>query len=106
MNLQQMMKQAKVMQERMEQMQAELAQQEVTGSSGGGMVNVTMTCKGEVRKIDISPDVINPADKETLEDLIMAAMNTARANADSRLGEETQKMMSELGLPAGMDLPF
>ncbi len=106
MNIQEMMKQAKVMQDKMAKMQEELAEQEVSGSAGGGMVNVTMTCKGEVRKVEISPDVINPADKETLEDLIMAAMNMARVNADTQMAEETQKLMGEMGLPAGMDLPF
>ena len=106
MNIQEMMKQAKVMQERMEQMQAQLAEREVTGTAGGGLVNVVMTCRGEVRRIALSPEIINPTDKETLEDLIMAAINMARANADQTLAEETQKMMSDLGLPAGMDMPF
>lgn len=106
MNIQEMMKQAKVMQDKMTEMQAVLAEQEVVGTSGGGMVSATMTCKGEVRKLDIAPDIINPADKETLEDLVMAALNMARANADQKMAEETQKMMGDLGLPAGMDLPF
>lgn len=106
MNVQEMMKQAKVMQDKMQQMQADLAEVEVGGESGGGMIKVTMTCKGEVRKMDISPDLVNPDDKETLEDLIMAAINNARHNADVKMAEETQKMMQDLGLPGNMELPM
>jgi DNA-binding YbaB/EbfC family protein len=75
MDIQQMMQQAKVMQDRMQQMQEELADREVNGESGGGLVKVVMTCKGDVRGLDISPEVIDRDDKETLEDLVMAAIN-------------------------------
>ena len=105
MNLQDMMKQAKVMQDKMQEMQEKLKDIEVTGQSGGGLVTVVMTCKGDVRSLDISPEVIDPADKETLEDLIKAALNTARVNADTRFEEETQTIMQELGLPPNMNLP-
>ena len=106
MNIQQMMKQAQVMQQRMQEMQVRMGDYEVNASSGGGLVQVTMTCKGEVRKLIISPDIINPADKETLEDLIMAAMNQARSAADKALADETRAMMDELGIPEGVKLPF
>lgn len=106
MNVQEMMKQAKVMQDRMQQMQAELADVEVMGESGGGLVKVTMTCKGEVRNIEIADEVVNPQDKETLEDLVVAAMNGARQTADQKMADETQKMMQELGLPSNMELPM
>lgn len=102
MDIQEMMKQAKVMQDRMQALQGELAEVEVTGESGGGMVSVIMTCKGEVRNLSISPELINANDKETLEDLVMAAINSARHNADAKMAEETQKMMREMGLPANM----
>lgn len=105
MNIQEMMKQAQVMQQRMQQMQEKLAETEVTGAAGGGIVSVVMTCRGEVRKVNIAPEVINPQDAETLEDLVMAAMNMARENADNRLAEETRRMMEEMGLPANMKLP-
>lgn len=105
MDIQQMMKQAKVMQDRMQQLQGELAEKEVQGQAGGGMVSIIMTCRGEVRSLNISPDIINPNDKETLEDLVMAAVNMARQNADQLMAEETQKMMREMGLPADMQLP-
>lgn len=105
MNIQEMMKQAAVMQKRMQEMQEKLAEMEVGGTAGGGLVSVVMTCRGEVRKVNISPEVINPSDKETLEDLVMAAMNMARENADNTLANETRKMMEELGLPTNMQLP-
>jgi valyl-tRNA synthetase len=91
MNIQQMMKQAQVMQQRMEEMQDRLGDTEVHGASGGGAVSITMTCKGEVRRISISPEVINPDDRETLEDLVMAAVNMAKQQADATLAEETRK---------------
>ncbi len=106
MNIQQMMKQAQVMQQRMEEMQDRLGDTEVEGSAGGGMVNVVMTCKGEVRKLSINPEIIVPAERETLEDLVMAALNMAKQRADATLADETKKMMSDMGMPANMKLPF
>ena len=101
MNIQQMMKQAQLMQQRMQELQLRLADTEVSGQSGGGLVQVVMTCKGDVRKLTIAQEIVNPDDKETLEDLVMAAMNAARKNADDKLADETRKMMEEFGLPAG-----
>lgn len=105
MNIQQMMKQAQLMQQRMQELQGRLAVTEVSGQSGGGLVQVVMTCKGDVRKLAIAPEIINPDDKETLEDLVMAAMNNARQNADQRLADDTRTMMEEFGLPPGAQLP-
>ena len=105
MNIQQMMKQAQLMQQRMQELQAKLAVTEVSGQSGGGLVQVVMTCKGDVRKLEIAPEIINPGDKETLEDLVMAAINNARQNADQRLADDTRSMMEEFGLPPGAQLP-
>jgi len=105
-NINQIMQQAKQMQEKMEALQAQLEQMEVDGQSGGGMVTTTITLKGQVRKLSIEPGVINADDKEMLEDLIMAALNDARAKADQKLAEETQKMMGSMGLPGNMQLPF
>jgi len=106
MNIQQMMQQAKVMQDKMQQMQAELSNKEVHGSSGGGMIQVTMTCKGECRALTIDPSLIKEAEKEILEDLIKAAVNDAKQKADTTLAEETRKMMQDMGLPADTNLPF
>ena len=105
MNIQQMMQQAQQMQKRMQELQAKLANVEVTGQSGGGMVTATMTCKGEMRKIKIAAELVSPSDVETLEDLVVAAVNAARRQADEHLAGETQKMMSEFGLPPGFKLP-
>lgn len=105
-NLGQMMKQAQEMQQRMQDMQEELARVEISGASGGGMVKVTVTAKGEMRKIDIDPSLIVPEDRDMLEDLILAAHNDARAKADAYVHEETQKIMGGLKLPPGMKLPF
>ncbi len=105
MNIQDMMKQAQLMQRRMQEMQEKLGQMEVEGQSGGGLVRVVMTCRGEVRTVSIAPEVVNPADKETLEDLVKAAVNLARENADNTLAGETRRMMEEMGIPADMGLP-
>jgi DNA-binding YbaB/EbfC family protein len=105
MNIQQMMKQAQLMQQRMQELQGRLADTEVSGQSGGGLVQVVMTCKGDVRSLTIAPEIVNPDDKETLEDLVMAAVNAARQNADEKLATETRKMMEEFGLPPGAQLP-
>ena len=104
MDMQQIMRQAKEMQTRMQQMQAELGDVEVQGEAGGGMVKVTMTCKRDLKKIEIAPEMINVDDRETLEDLIVAAINMAGQNAETKMAEETQKMMQEFGLPANFDL--
>ena len=108
MNIQEMMKQAKAMQDKMAEMQEKLGEVEVEGTAGGGLVKVTMTCKGETRQISIDDSMINPSEKEVLEDLTKAALNDAKSKADQRLAEETQKMMSDMGLPAGAAgaLPF
>lgn len=106
MNIQQIMQQAKQMQDKMQAMQAKLADVEVTGQSGGDMVKVTQTCKGEVRGVKIAPEVIDPTDPEMLEDLIKAACNDAKTKADAKLAEETQAMMGGMGLPEDFKLPF
>lgn len=105
MNITDMMKQAKVMQQRMEELQAQLAITEVEGVSGGGMVHAVMTCKGDVRSLKISPEIVNPSDVETLEDLVMAAVNMARQNADQTMAGETARMMESMGLPPNFELP-
>jgi DNA-binding YbaB/EbfC family protein len=106
MDMMKMMQQAKEMQEKMQAMQAKLQEQEVVGQSGGGMVSVTMTCKGEMRDVKIAPEVIDPTDPEMLEDLIKAACNDAKAKADEKLADETKAMMGGMGLPSDMKLPF
>jgi DNA-binding YbaB/EbfC family protein len=106
MNIAQMMKQAQVMQERMKEMQERLGETELTATAGNGLVNVVMTCNGKLRKINIDPKVVNPNDVETLEDLIIAAINSGKEAGDASVEDETRAMMAGMGLPAGMKLPF
>ena len=92
-----MMKQAKELQARMEAMQQEVAAMEVDGSSGGGLVKVTMNGKGEMRKLSIDPSLMKPEEAEIVEDLVVTACNDARAKAEAALAE---KMRAMTGSPA------
>lgn len=105
MNFQKMMKQAQDMQHKLQEMQEKLKDIEVHGESGGGLVTVTMTCAGSMRRIEIDPSLVVVEDKETLEDLVTAAVNNANEIKDERIKEETQKMMGGMELPDGMNLP-
>lgn len=106
MNIAKMMQQAKAMQDKMQTMDEQFANVLVEGSSGGGMVKTTMTCKGYCKSIAIDPSLIKAEEKEVMEDLIMAAINDGKSKGEAKMAEETQKMMSDLGLPAGVKLPF
>jgi hypothetical protein len=78
----------------------------VTGESGAGLVKATASAKGELKGLDIDPSIFNGDDKEVVEDLILAAIKDAQSKASDRAAEEMQKIQEELGLPAGMKLPF
>ena len=106
MDMMKMMKQAKEMQDKMQRMQADLENVEVKGVSGGGLVETTMTVKGVMKDIRISPDVIDPADPEMLQDLVIAAVNDAKGKGEQTLAERTKEMMASMGLPADIKLPF
>lgn len=99
------MKQAQAMQEKMQKAQDELAGIEVQGSAGGGLVEVTMTCKYDVRKVSIDDDLLSE-DKEVLEDLVAAALNDAVRKVESTTQEKMSGLTAGLGLPGGMKLPF
>lgn len=99
-----LMKQAQQMQERMAKAQDELALIEVEGQSGAGMVKVTMTCKNDVRRVQIDAAAMD--DKEMLEDLIAAAMNDAVRRAEATTQEKMSGFTAGLQLPPGMKLPF
>ncbi len=105
-NLGQMMKQVQDMQARMAETQAKLAEMEVPGASGGGMVKVTITGKGAVRSIKIDQSLMNPAETEVLEDLLVAALNDAKTKADEISSTEMNKLTGGLPLPPGFKLPF
>ena len=105
-NLANMMKQAQEMQAKMADLQSRLDQTEVTGASGGGVVQVTMTGKGTLRRVRIDPSLATPAEVGVLEDLIVAAANDAKAKAEAAAQEETKKLLGGLQLPPGFNLPF
>jgi hypothetical protein len=101
----QLMKQAQQMQAEMQKAQEEMAKLTVTGESGGGMVKITMTCKHDVRSIEIDDTLVGD-DKEMLEDLVVAAFNDALRRVEKTLQEKFSGMAAGLKLPAGMKLPF
>ena len=105
-NLTQMMKQAQQMQEKMAAMQAALEQMTITGSAGGGMVQVTLTGKGTMTRVKIDPSLAVPGEIEVLEDLVVAATNDARAKVESTVAAEMAKLTGGLQLPPGLKLPF
>lgn len=101
-----MMKQAKAMQEKMQDLQQELAEVEATGQSGGGLVSVTLKGQGELTALAIDPSLVNPDEKDMLEDLVVAAHSDARRKLDQQIQEKTQSLTAGLQLPAGLKLPF
>ncbi|MFC6788570.1 YbaB/EbfC family nucleoid-associated protein [Methylobacterium komagatae] len=100
------MKQAQAMQEKMAGVQAELDTVEVEGASGGGSVRVSMTAKGQLRRINIDPALMVADEREILEDLIVAACNDARGKAEHVMQERMAELTKGLPLPPGMKLPF
>jgi DNA-binding YbaB/EbfC family protein len=101
-NIAAMMKQAQMMQSRMQEVQDEVGQKTVEASSGGGMVNVTVNGKGEVVSIKIDPEVVKSDDVEMLEDLVLAAVNEAHRRAD----EMMKSALSKIAGPLGGGFPF
>jgi DNA-binding YbaB/EbfC family protein len=104
-NIGNMMKQAQALQENMQKAQAEIAQMQITGESGGGMVKVTISGKHEVSRVQIEPAVISE-DREMLEDLIAAAMNDAVHRLEAASQAKIASLMGGLQLPPGMKMPF
>jgi nucleoid-associated protein EbfC len=98
------MKQAQAMQQKMEAVQAELDTIEVEGTAGGGMVTVRMTAKGALKGVTIDPSVLNPDEKEIVEDLIVAAANDARQKAERTMQERMAEITKGLPLPPGLKL--
>jgi DNA-binding YbaB/EbfC family protein len=101
----QLMKQAQQMQADMQKAQEEMAKLTVTGESGAGMVRITMTCKHEVKSLEIDDSLIGD-DKEMLEDLVVAAFNDAIRRVEQTVQEKFSGMTAGLSLPPGMKLPF
>jgi DNA-binding YbaB/EbfC family protein len=101
-----MMKKAQAMQAQLADAQEELARLEVEGQSGGGLVKISLTGKGEMKSIQLDPSLLTPTDKEMTEDLILAAFVDAKAKADRAASEKMQALTAGLPLPPGMKLPF
>jgi DNA-binding YbaB/EbfC family protein len=101
----QIMKQAQAMQENMQKLQDELAAEEVEGQAGGGMVRIIGTCKHEIRKVQIEPELLGD-DKDLLEDLIAAALNDMNRKIEETVQSRMASVTGGLPLPEGMKLPF
>jgi DNA-binding YbaB/EbfC family protein len=99
-----LMKQAQAMQQKMADVQADLDQIEVEGAAGGGMVTVKMTAKGQLKAVAIDHSLLNPDEKEIVEDLIVAAANDARAKAERVMQERMAEVTKGLPLPPGLNL--
>jgi|TARA_B100001013_G_scaffold333599_1_gene250666 hypothetical protein len=103
--MEQLMKQAQQMQENMQKTQKELADLTVLGESGGGLVKLTMTCKHQVKSIEIDDDLLGD-DKDMLEDLIIASFNDAVRKVESTIQKKYSGMASGIPMPPGMKFPF
>lgn len=104
-NLSNLMKQAQQMQENFQKAQEELANMEVTGEAGAGLVKVVMTGRHDMRRVSIDPSLMSE-DKEMLEDLITAAVNDAVRKIEKNSQERLSGMTAGLNLPGGFKLPF
>lgn len=97
-----MMKQARELQTRMANLQEEMEATEVEGTSGGGLVTVTLSAKGEMRGLKIDPSLVKPDETEILEDLVVAAHSEARRKAEEAMQEKMKELTGGLPIPPGM----
>jgi DNA-binding YbaB/EbfC family protein len=105
-NLGNMLKEAQKLQARMGEMQQKMAEMEIEGGAGAGLVAVTLNGKGEMRRIKIDPSLLVPDDVEILEDLVVAAVNDAKTKIEQQMQGEMQKLTGGMSLPPGLKLPF
>lgn len=108
-NLGNMLKQAQQMQTRMQEMQAKLEALTVDGAAGGGMVKVTLSGKGDLKRVSIDPSLLAADEREVLEDLLVAAHADAKQKVEATMAEEMQKATAGMNLPnmpGGLKLPF
>jgi hypothetical protein len=101
-NLGDLMKQAQQLQARFQEAQERVTAIEAEGQSGGGMVKVTINGKGMAKAVRIDPSLIDPKDAGMLEDLLVAAINDARAKVDERMSDEMAKVAGGMPLPPGL----
>src|SRR3954463_1628195 len=100
------MKMAKNAQAELQKAQDSLDTIEVEGAAGGGLVKIRATAKGRILSVEVDESLLSPSEKTMVEDLIAAAINDAKAKADTAAAAEMQKMTSTLPLPPGFKLPF
>ena len=105
-NIGNMMKQAQQLQKKMSEIQEKLDSIEVEGSSGGGLVKVISTAKGEIKRISIDDSLMKQEEKGITEDLIVAAINDAKQKGETAAQEEMKNVTGGISLPPGMKLPF
>ncbi len=105
-NLAGLMKQASQMQAKMAEMQAKLDAAEVEGEAGAGMVRVTLSGKSELKRVKIDPKLLDPAEAEMVEDLIIAAHADAKRKVEEIMAQEMRDATGGIELPGGMKLPF
>ena len=104
MDMKLLMQQAQQMQAKIQQAQADLANKEFEGDSGGGLIKATISGSGEVKKISIDDSLINKDEKDMLEDLIVAAINSAKKNADDGSASIMKDVAGDMKLPEGFKL--
>ncbi len=105
-NLAGLMKQASQMQSKMAEMQAKMETLEIQGESGAGMVSVTLSGKGDLKRVKLDPKLLDPAESEMVEDLLIAAHADARRKLETTQAEEMEKVTGGMQLPGGLKLPF
>ncbi len=105
-NLAGLMKQASQMQSKMAEMQAKLEGMEIEGASGAGMVQVTLSGKGDLKRVKIDPKLLDPAESEMLEDLLIAAHADGKRKLEAETAAEMEKVTGGMSLPGGLKLPF
>jgi nucleoid-associated protein EbfC len=101
-----MMGRVKEMQAKMQEMQDSLGELEIAGQSGGGMVTVTLTGKGQMKTVAIDPSLLKPEEADIVEDLVVAAHNDAKSRLDDAIAEKTRELTAGLPIPPGFKLPF
>ena len=105
-NIAGLMKQASQMQAKMAEMQARVEAMEVEGQAGAGMVRITLSGKGDMRRVKLDPKLADPNELEMLEDLIVSAHTDAKKKLDAMMADEMGKVTGGMDLPAGLKLPF
>ncbi len=105
-NLAGLMKQASQMQSKMADMQAKLEAMEIEGASGAGMVTVTLSGKGDLKRVKLDPKLLDPAEAEMVQDLLVAAHADAKRKLEAQTAEEMEKVTGGMSLPGGLKLPF